>query len=293
MLSPELVKKIREIQIRTNKLVNEILAGEYQSAFRGRGMEFESVREYQAGDDIRTIDWNVSARMNAPFVKQYQEERELTVMLMIDLSSSGEFGSTKKFKNEVAAEIAAIFAYSAIKNNDKVGLIVFSDDIDLFIPPKKGRAHIYRVIREVLTLKPKAGKTNIPHALEYLMKVLGRKTVCFLVSDFIEEDLKKVLQLANKKHDLIAVSITDPREMALPDAGFIELEDAETGEIIVVDTSDPYLRKTFKQASANERESMENLFKQCDIDHIAIYTDKPVIPPIKRFFIAREKRIYR
>ncbi len=290
MLSPELLKQIKLIQIRTSRIVNDVLAGEYQSAFRGRGMEFEEVREYMPGDEIRTIDWNVSARMNSPYVKQFREERELTVILMVDLSSSGEFGSVSQFKNEIAAEVAAILAYSAIKNNDKVGLIVFSSGIDLYIPPKKGRAHIYRVIKEILTIKPEAGKTSTKYCLEYLLKVVKRKAVCFLISDFIEEGLEHSLQLSNKKHDLIAVSITDPREVALPDVGFIELEDAETGEIILIDTSDFALRKSFAKSTDQSKNELSEMFRKCDIDHISIRTDTPIIDPIKRFFQKREKK---
>jgi len=291
MLPAELIKQIKLIQIRTSRLVNEVMAGNYQSAFRGRGMEFEEVREYLPGDDIRTIDWNVSARMNSPFVKQYREERELTVILMVDLSSSGQFGTVSKFKNELAAEIAAVFAYTAIKNNDKVGLIVFSDHIDKFIPPQKGRSHIYRVIKEILTIEPLAGKTNIPSAIEYLIKVVKHKAVCFLISDFQAPEISQSLKLCNNKHDLIAVSITDPREISLPDVGFIELEDAETGEVILVDTSDFSLRKQFNKSAKEDEQKLEQLFRQCDIDHIPIRTDKPFIDPIQKFFVYRNQKI--
>lgn len=291
MLSPELVQQIKDIQIRTHRLVNESLAGTYHSAFRGQGMEFEEVREYLPGDDVRSIDWNVSARMNFPYIKKYREEREITVMIVVDLSPSGEFGTTDRFKNELAAEIAAILAYTAIRNNDNVGLLVFSGAIEHFIPPGKGRSHIYRVIKEILTIKPKhhaENKTDIPGALQYLTKVVRRKAICFLISDFIDaNDLQQPLTLTNKRHDLIAVSITDPREIRLPDVGFIEFEDAETGEVVLIDTADLNLRAHFETSSDADMETRDDMFRRCDVDHIPIRTDQPIIDPIRRFFRQR------
>ncbi len=292
MISAELFKQIKAIQLRTSYLVNDILAGEYTSAFKGRGMEFEEVREYRIGDDVRNIDWNVTARMhNVPYVKEYREERELTVMLLVDVSSSGQFGSYDKLKSEVAAEVASILAYVAIKSNDKVGLIVFSDKIEQYIPPKKGRAHIWRVIRSILTFKPEGSGTDISAPLEFLTKVAHRKTVSFLISDFIADDFKKPLQMAKKKHDLIAISVVDPRELELPRIGFIELADAETGESILIDTFDANITKGFKLINKKQLAEREQFFRSLNIDHILIRTDRSYIDPIVRFFLRREKRL--
>ncbi len=294
MISQELFKKIKGIQIRTNYLVNDIIAGEYESAFRGLGMEFEEVREYQSGDDIRTIDWNVTARMNAPYVKTFKEERELTVVFMVDVSSSGEFGSVGKLKNEVSAEIASILAYSAIKNNDKVGLIVFSDTIEEYIPPKKGRSHIWRVIKTILSHEPKIGEkrgTDLSAPLEFLSKVSNRKTVTFLISDFIAKGYERAVRMFKRRHDLIAITITDPREMELPAVGFVELQDAETGEPILVDTFDSNTRKGFAALYQREAKEREKLFRSMSMDKIEIFTDQSYIEPIMKFFRMREKRM--
>lgn len=290
-LPKEIIKKIRRIHIHTNYLVNDVLAGEYESAFRGRGMEFEEVREYQAGDDVRDIDWNVTARMGHPYIKVYREERELTIMLMVDVSNSGQFGSVKQLKNEVAAEIAAILAFAAVKSNDKVGLIIFSDIIEKFIPPKKGRNHVWRVIREVLRHKPQSKKTDINVVLDFLNKITARRAIAFLISDFIAKGYNKSLRITNKKHDVIAVSITDPREREIPRVGFIELEDAETGEVMLIDTNDSNIRKGFsKLAARNVKETLE-MFRSSNVDHIRIYTDQSYIDPIMKFFRIREKRL--
>ncbi len=290
-LPKEVIKKIRRIHIHTNYLVNDVLAGEYESAFRGRGMEFEEVREYQAGDDVRDIDWNVTARMGHPYIKVYREERELTIMLMVDVSNSGQFGSVKQLKNEVAAEIAAILAFAAVKSNDKVGLIIFSDIIEKFIPPKKGRNHVWRVIREVLRHKPQSKKTDINVVLDFLNKITARRAIAFLISDFIAKGYNKSLRITNKKHDVIAVSITDPREREIPRVGFIELEDAETGEVMLIDTNDSNIRKGFsKLAARNVKETLE-MFRGSNVDHIRIYTDQSYIDPIMKFFRIREKRL--
>jgi len=291
MLSREIIKKIEKIHIHTNYLVNDIFAGEYESAFKGRGMEFEEVREYAPGDEIRSIDWNVTARMGRPFVKEFREERELTVMLLIDVSSSGLFGTVKEFKNEVAAELGAILAFAATKSNDKVGLIIFTDTVEKFIPPQKGRNHVWRVIREVIGHQPQKTNTDIKMALDFLNRVLNRRAVCFLISDFISEGYEKSLRITNKKHDLIAVSIADPRERELPSIGFIELEDAETGETILVDTADRSIREGFKTLNEKSTRVRNELFRSMGVDYIHIQTDRSLIDPIMKFFLLRERRI--
>ena len=290
MIPKEVLKKVRRIEIQTRGLVNDVFSGEYHSVFKGRGMEFAEVREYQYGDDIRTIDWNVSARLGHPFVKVFDEERELTVMLLMDMSSSGDFGTFERLKGEIAVEICALLAFSAIKNNDKVGLIIFTDKIEKFVPPKKGKRHVLRVLRELLYFRPEDRKTNISVALEYLSNVVRKRSVVFLVSDFIAEEYEKALRIANRRHDIIAISISDPRERELPDVGFIELEDAETGEIITVDSNDGKLRNMFNLQSIKEREEMSRLFKSMDVDHIDISTDQSYIEPLIRFFHMRAKR---
>lgn len=291
MIPKELVKKIRRIQIYTNRAVNDVLAGEYQSVFKGRGMEFEEVREYLPGDEIRTIDWNVTARMGRPYVKRFVEERELTVMLLVDLSSSGRFGSVSQLKNEVTAELCALLAFSAIKNNDKVSLLIFTDRIEKFLPPQKGTEHVLRVIRELLYFEPSARKTDIGQALAYLGRVTTKRTVAFLVSDFLNTGFEKPLRVISKRHDLIAVVITDPREISLPNVGIIELEDAETGETVLLDTRGKAQRKEYeKHASVRARE-LEKLLRSADVDQIDIRTDRSYIQPLVRFFHLRERRL--
>ena len=285
------VKKVKRIEIATRGLVNEVFSGEYHSVFKGRGMEFAEVREYQIGDDIRNIDWNVTARSGHPYVKVFDEERELTVMLLVDVSSSGNFGTTNQMKGEVAAELCAVLAFSAIKNNDKVGLIIFSDKIEKFIPPRKGKKHVLRVIREILYFKPEDSRTDLSVALEFLSRVIKRKSIVFLISDFLAEDYEKSLQIANKKHDIISIDIIDPREVEMPGVGFLELEDAETGETIVVDTSNPVIRNDFYSQSKEERESREKFFKSIGVDNINIKTDQSYVEPITRFFRMRAKRM--
>ncbi len=291
MINKEILKKIRNIHIRTNYMVNDIFAGEYESAFRGRGMEFEEVREYTPGDDIRDIDWNVTARFGHPFVKVYREERELTIMLMVDVSSSCLFGSQKQFKQELAAEIASVLAFAATKNNDKVGLIIFSDHVEKFIPPKKGKNHVWRVIKEVIEHNPVSTRTDISGALDYLNKVSRKKAVTFLISDFISDNYERALRITGKKHDLISVSITDPRELVLPRAGIVELLDAETGETVLIDTSDANFRKGYSLLSQKNLNDRFELFRSANIDYIDIRTDVPYIDPIMKFFRVREKRL--
>ena len=287
----EVIRRIRKIHIHSNYLVNDILAGEYESAFRGRGMEFEEVREYQPGDDVRDIDWNVTARMGHPYVKVYREERELTILLLVDVSGSGQFGSGAQLKNELSAELAAVLAYAAVKNNDKVGLIIFSDSIEKFIPPKKGRNHVWRVIREVLEHRPRSRKTDISAALDFLNRITSRRVIAFLISDFIASDYEKLLRVTNKKHDLIAISIADPRERALPPVGLVELEDAETGETRLIDTGDALFRREFSAAATRRTSETRELFRRCSVDHIPLITDQPYINALMKFFRMREKRM--
>jgi uncharacterized protein (DUF58 family) len=292
MLSKELIKKIRQIQIRTSHQVTEVMAGEYKSAFKGRGMEFDEVRQYQPGDDVRTIDWNVTARTGNPYVKRFVEERELTVMLMVDASSSGSFGSINRSKNEVAAELAALLAYSAIRSNDRVGLIIFTDQIEKFVPPKKGRQHVLRVIREILYFnKPEHSATNITAALEYLQKICIRRSVVFLISDFLSEGYDKALLLASKRHDLIPVTITDPREVELPDVGLLDLMDAETGERIMIDTHDSKVRKAFAFLGTSERDTRTKKFRQVNAESLDIRTDASYVDELVRFFKRREHKM--
>jgi len=293
MLPKEVLKKVRQIHIRTSKMVNDVLAGEYESVFKGRGMEFEEVREYQPGDEIRTIDWNVTARMGHPFVKQFVEERELTVILMVDASSSGKFGSVRQLKSEVAAEICALLAFSAIRNNDKVGLIVFTDQIEKFVPPKKGKTHVLRVIREALYFQPRRPQTDLAGALEYLAKVMPRRAVVFVISDFLSSGYERALRIANKRHDIVAITITDPRELQLPTIGFIELQDAETGERILIDTRDANVRKGFTVLNTKEMRERAEMFRAVNVDAIDVRTDRPYVDPIVRFFRMRERRLAR
>lgn len=290
MIPKEILKKVKRIEITTRGMVNDVFSGEYHSVFKGRGMEFSEVREYQIGDDIRSIDWNVTARMGHPYVKVFEEERELTVMLLVDVSSSGNFGTFERMKGEIAIEICALLAFSAIKNNDKVGLIIFTDTIEKFIPPKKGKAHVLRVLRELLYHKPQGTQTNIAGALEYLNRVMRRKSVVFLVSDFINMGYEKALQIANKRHDTVAITITDPRELEFPDVGFIELEDAETGEVVLVDTSYSEVRNVYTSQSLGDVQRRDKLFQSMNIDHINIRTDRSYIEPLIRFFKMRAKR---
>ncbi|BBO18888.1 conserved hypothetical protein [Candidatus Brocadia pituitae] len=290
MITKDLLKKIQQIEIHTRRLVNESFIGEYHSVFKGRGMEFDAVREYQPGDEIRTIDWNVTARMGRPFIKRYVEERELTVMLLVDVSASGNFGSVRQLKNEIATEVCALLAFSAIKNNDKVGMIMFTDRIEKFIPPKKGAKHVLRVIRELMCAEPAGKGTNIAVALEYMNKISSRRTISFLVSDFLANDYAHALRIANKRHDVIAVTVVDPREQELPNVGFIELRDAESGEILLVDTANPPARKEFGAINVRQKQERSRLFRSMGVDEIIISTNRHYVEPIVRFFRLREKR---
>ena len=290
MITKELAKKIRVLQITTRKVVNDVLAGEYGSVFRGRGMEFDEVREYMPGDEIRSIDWNVTARTGHPYVKRFVEERELTVMFLVDLSSSGAFGSVRKLKNEIAAELCALLAFSAVKNNDKVGMIVFTDRVEMFIPPKKGTKHVLRVIRELLNFKPRPASTDIEGALDYLGRITTKRSVVFLVSDFQAEGFEKKMRVLGKRHDLIAVTIVDPREVRLPDVGLIELEDSETGETVLVDTGSAAVRKRYERLGREEQARLKGLFSSMGVDQIEVMTDRDYVPGLISFFRTREKR---
>ncbi|MEW6359537.1 MAG: DUF58 domain-containing protein [Planctomycetota bacterium] len=290
MIPKELAKKIRYIEIYTSKAVNDVLAGEYESVFKGRGMEFDEVREYTPGDEVRTIDWNVTARMGHPYVKRFVEERELTVMFLVDLSASGAFGSTLKTKNEMAAELCALLAFSAIKNNDKVGLIVFTDAIEMFIPPKKGVSHVLRLIRDLLNFKPRQTQTNITEALDYLGRVTQKRCVVFLVSDFLGEDFEKPMRIVARRHDLVALSITDPREVKMPNVGLIELEDAETGEQVIIDTGSAAVRKRYEQLGNERADRLRRLFRRSDVDHAEVVTGRDYVKELVAFFRTRERR---
>jgi len=291
MDTKELLKKVRLIELRTRVPVNQIFSGEYHSVFKGRGIEFSEVREYQFGDDIRIIDWNVSARFNHPYVKVFEEERELVVMLLVDFSRSENFGSVRQMKNEIATEICALLAFSAIKNNDKVGLILFTDEIEKFIPPKKGRSHILRILRELISFEPKGVGTNIKAALEYFNKVIKKRSIAFLISDFLDEGYDKPLRIVSRKHDLIAVNMYDPREVELPKVGLMKLKDAETGEEIWVNTSDRNVREQFGQYWRSEKEKRDRLFLTSKVDTIDIRIDQPYINPLVNFFRLRERRL--
>lgn len=290
MIPAELMKKVRQIQIRTNRMVNDILAGEYHSVFKGQGMEFEEVREYVPGDDIRLIDWNVTARTSVPHIKKLVEERELTVMLMVDASGSGRFGSVDRFKNELAAELCAVLAFSAITNHDRVGLIIFTDTVELYVPPDKGRRHVLRVIREILYYKPKGRGTNIPEALHFLNGVTKRHAVAFLVSDFMAENYEHPLAIANRRHDMIAVSVTDPREESLPDVGLLNVRDAETGREMLVDTRNGGMRESYQERARSRVVERDEILNRTRVDSIHVRTDSPYIDEIHRFFKMRERR---
>ena len=314
MIPREILKKIRQIEIRTNRIVTETLAGAYHSVFKGQGMNFDEVREYQPGDDVRAIDWNVTARMNHPFIKKFVEERELTLMLIVDVSGSGLFGARGQSKRELAAEIASVLAFSAIRNNDKVGLILFSDEVEKFIPPRKGRSHVLRVIREVLFFEPKRRGTDLNHALEFFLRVQSHKAITVVVSDFLGspvaprrggekrarpqmlllESLAQasftMLRQANRKHDLVAVQVTDQRELELPDLGRLVFQDAETGEIVEVNTGDARKRKAFAERQAKDQEQMLRLFRRAGIDAIQLRTDQDYGAELGKFFEKREKR---
>lgn len=318
MLTEDLMKKVRQIEIATGRAVNEVFAGEYSSAFKGRGMEFAEVRLYQPGDDVRTIDWNVTARTGEPHVKRFVEERELTVMLAVDLSASGRFGSAVRLKNELAAELCAVLAFAATRSNDKAGLLLFTDRVERFIPPAKGTRHVLRIIRELLDFQPPIGEqrrgTDVPMALEHLRQTLKKRAVVFVVSDFLIEGaasgikpseggrlsepsptsaaskFETNLKLLARRHDVICCSIDDPRERSLPRVGLVELEDAETGERFIVDTSSRSMRLKYEAMALRRRENLRMQFRRMGIDHIEAATDRPYVQALIELFRRREGR---
>ena len=295
MLTPERIKKIRRIEIRTRRLVNRSFAGEYQAIVKGRGMEFDEVRAYQRGDDIRAIDWNVTARTGQLFVKRYVEERELTVMLLVDASASGQFGTINRFKRESAAELAAVLAFSAITNNDKVGLLIFTDQIELFIAPRKGRRHVLRLIRDLLAFEPTGRQTDLKLGLETLNHMLKRRSIIFLLSDFLStpNSYGPILQVSNRRHDVIAVTLSDPRELEWPNVGLVALEDAETGKIQWVDTGNRQWRQSFVERVNELVLARERVFRKAKVDRINITTDGDYVIPLTNFFEQRARRLRR
>ncbi len=290
MISKELLKQVRQIEIRTKGLVNQVFSGEYHSVFKGRGMEFSEVREYNFGDDIRNIDWNVTARFGHPYIKIFEEERELTVILLVDLSGSLAFGTIDKTKQQIAAELSAILSFSALKNNDKVGLILFTDKIERFIPPRKGRKHVLRIIRELLSFKPEGKGTNIKAALEYMNHAIKKKSIIFLISDFMDEGYEKILRIVGKKHDLIGIVINDQREKSIPKMGLVKFTDAESGNERWIDTSSKKVQNWIKQYYAKLIAERKSLFLSSRLDSIEIKTGENYITPLVNFFKLRERR---
>lgn len=286
----DILRQVRLLELRTRGLVNSLFSGEYRSAFKGQGMEFAEVREYQPGDEVRSIDWNVTARMGRPYVKRYIEERELTVMLAVDLSGSERFGTRHRFKSELASELAAVLAMSAIRNNDRVGTLLFTDRVELVVPPRKGRKHALRLIRDLLVFKPTGRGTDIAGATDYLNKMLARKTIIFVVSDFMAPDIERPLKLLAQRHDVVAVTVEDPSELELPDIGLARLVDPETDETIDVDTSDAKVRAAYDWNVNEEREARKHLLRRLAIDEVPVRTDGSIVEPLFRFFRARETR---
>jgi uncharacterized protein (DUF58 family) len=293
MFSTEMMKKVRQIEIRTRRLVNDSFAGEYHSIFKGRGMEFDEVRPYLPGDEVRTIDWNVTARMGQPFVKEYVEERELTVMLVVDASGSGDFASEGRFKRELAAELASVLSFSATTNKDKVGLLIFTDKVELYIPPRKGRRHVLRLIRELLAFEPEGNGTDIRLALDSINQILKRRSIIFLISDFMDDPDRygKPLFMTNRRHDLIAVDLHDPMESEIADVGMLALEDAESGELVWVDTSDPAWRRLFARSTNQFESAKRSTLASAGVDRVRIQTDEDYARALTVFFQKRNKRI--
>jgi uncharacterized protein (DUF58 family) len=294
MTPADIIKKVRRLEIRARHLVTDSVTGAYHSSFKGRGMDFEEVREYAIGDDVRTIDWNVSAKMDRPFVKVFREEREMTLILLIDVSASGVFGSVEQSKRERAAEIASVLAFSATQNNDKVGVLLYTDEVEHYIPPKKGRRHILRVIRDILFFKPNGRGTSHKTALEYLNRVQRRKTVVFMISDFLDLApstlLFDKLALTNQHHDLISIALSDPRESALPEVGLITLEDAETGEMVEIDTGNKSIRKRYASLAQERQQNFSNQMRKKGLDWIPACTDQPYLPALRNLFARRASR---
>ncbi len=290
MIPKEILKEVKYIEIKATRLVNDLFGGEYESVFKGRGMEFSEVREYVPGDEIRTIDWNVTARSQHPFVKKYIEERELTVIFVVDGSASLQFGSKSKLKSNVAAEIAGLLAFSAVKNNDKVGLLIHTDQVEKYVPPRKGRSNVLRVVREILYYKPQAKKTNLKSAFEHLSRILTRSAVVFVISDFLDTGFEKALKILHQKHDLITIQITDQREQEIPACGWAELQDAETGETILVNTNVRNFREAYQKAAKRRQDQLDYLFKLSGIDTVKIIAGVSYIGPLIKFFRIREQR---
>ena len=290
MVPADILKQVKRVELRTRRLVNTVFSGDYHSVFKGQGMAFSEVRKYQPGDEIRTIDWNVTARMGEPFVKVFDEERELSVVLIVDASGSGDFGTVEQMKGEIAVEICALLAFSAIQNNDRVGLIIFTDEVETYIPPKKGKKHVLRVIRELLYFNPKRRGTDVAAALDYLNRLKVRRSVVFVVSDFKSAPFESALRAAKRKHDVIGISVRDPREESLPDVGIVELEDAETGEVVLLDTSDVETRTIFEQSFKQEVEARAEMFRSIGVDTIDITTAEPYVDPLRRFFRMRASK---
>jgi uncharacterized protein (DUF58 family) len=293
MLTRELIKKIRKIEITTNRTVNDVLAGQYHSVFKGRGMAFDEVRPYQPGDDIRVIDWNVTARMNDLFVKQFIEERELTVMLLVDASGSQSFGTRSRLKSELAAEITGLLAFSAIKNNDRVGLVIFTDRVERFVPPKKGSKHVLRVVSEVLGFRPSHRGTNISAGLEFLSRITKRQSVSFLLSDFMTSGYESALKIAHRRHDLVPIVLRDPMERELPNVGLAAFEDAETAEVMLFDTASFRARRLYAQQMEQARDAQRRLFKKLKIDSVELSTEQDYVRPLLLFFKKRAARMVR
>lgn len=289
METSDLLKKVRKIELKTRGLSNHIFAGEYHTAFKGKGMAFSEVREYQPGDDIRTIDWNVTARFNTPFIKVFEEERELTVMLIIDVSGSKNFGTQKQMKQELVTELSSVLAFSAIQNNDKIGVIFFSDKVEKFIPPKKGKSHILRIIRELIAFDPENKGTDIGEALRYFNNVIKKRAVCFVISDFMNDNFEAPLKIANKKHDVVTIRINDKREEELPDIGLVQMKDAETGEVKWIDTANKLIRENYQKNYLRNMEEVNQLFKNSGVDTIQLRTDMDYIKPLIQFFKRRGK----
>ena len=290
MIPKDIISKVRRIQITTSRKVTDVFAGKYQSVFKGAGMEFDEVREYLPGDEIRSIDWNVTARMGHPYIKKFAEERELTIMLLLDVSMSCRYGTRGRIKSELAAELCSVIAFSAIQNNDKVGMITFTDRVEKYIPPRKGLRHVLRVIREALYNKPTGTGTDINAILEHLNRVTTRRTITFVISDFFSEDYKKKLSITNKRHDVIAVTITDPSEIKIPDAGMIKMHDAETEEPFIIDTSSKEVRSFYENRAERLLSLRQEVFNSVGVDHIDLRTDQSYVEPLIRFFRTRERR---
>ncbi|HEU4996726.1 MAG TPA: DUF58 domain-containing protein [Gemmatimonadaceae bacterium] len=289
-VSPDILRQVRLLELQTRGLVNSLFSGEYRSVFKGQGMEFAEVREYQIGDEVRSIDWNVTARMGRPYVKRYVEERELTVMLAVDLSGSERFGTRRRFKSELASELAAVLAMSAIRNNDRVGTLIFTEKVEHVVPPRKGRRHALRLIRDLLAFAPDGRGTDIAGATDYLSKMLAHKAIIFLVSDFMAPDIERSLKLLAQRHDVVAVTVEDPSELELPDIGLARLIDPETGQTVDIDTSDPKVRSAFDWNVNEEREERKHLLRRLAIDEVPVRTDGSIVEPLIRFFRQRETR---